>query len=148
MQITLSAVFASIVAAATASIVPVERSTCAEAARFGVVTFTPTTVAPGDTLTVTADFTCAISYGINPEYTDYYIEVPVNNNGYEPNILLTRRTPSTPTDTFTVQLPYAPYNADASYSLVLETTYPINGTNGPYSVVGGVDNGITITSTA
>ena len=54
-----------------------------------------------------ADFSCAINYfGIVPAYTDYYIEVPVNNNGYEPPILLARRTlaPGSTSDSFIVQV--------------------------------------------
>ena len=53
-----------------------------------------------------ANFTCAAQLGVHPQYTDYYIEVPVNNNGYEPPILLARRTLSNGSllDTFTTQV--------------------------------------------
>ncbi|KAH7924360.1 hypothetical protein BV22DRAFT_1090988 [Leucogyrophana mollusca] len=150
MQFTLSAILASFVAVATAATVPVARATCAEADRFGDITIEPSTLSPGDTFTVTADFTCAIQLGVNPEYTDYYIEVPVNNNSYEPPILIARRTLTTPpTDSFTATLPYANYFANASYALVLDTTYAVNGTNGsPYSQVGGTEAAVTITNSA
>lgn len=43
------------------------------------------------------------------------------------------------------QVPDAYYFANTSYVVMLDTTYPINGTNGiPYSVVGGVEAPITI----
>lgn len=62
----------------------------------------------GQTVTIAADFTCSFSFDIQPTFTDYYIEVPVNNNGHEPPILLARRqpgvTPSSPLDQFTVQV--------------------------------------------
>ncbi|KIJ63059.1 hypothetical protein HYDPIDRAFT_168656 [Hydnomerulius pinastri MD-312] len=136
--------------AALVSAAPKARLTCAEASRFGDLIISPSTVSPGDTLTVKADFTCAIDYfGIIPEYIDYYIEVPVNNSGYEPNILLARRTlPSGTADEFTVTVPYAYYTQGAGYVVVLDTTYAINGTNGPYSVVGGTEAGITINTTS
>ncbi|KAG1780041.1 hypothetical protein EV702DRAFT_56714, partial [Suillus placidus] len=51
-----------------------------------------TTLSPGDTFTVTANFTCAAQLGVHPRYTDYYTEVPVNNNGYEHPILLAHCT--------------------------------------------------------
>ncbi|KAH7915634.1 hypothetical protein BJ138DRAFT_1141332 [Hygrophoropsis aurantiaca] len=147
MRFTKSAILASFATAASAAVMPEARVSCSEATRFGVVTVVPSTLSPGDSFTVHADFTCAISnYGINPQYTDYYIEVPENNNGHEPPILVARRTlTSPPTDTFTAQLPYAYYFANTSYSLVLDTTYAINGTNGtPYSVVGGIETLIDI----
>ena len=59
-------------------------------------------------MTIKADFACSFSFGIVPKFTDYYIEVPVNNNGHEPPILLARRQPSvtaaSPTDEFTVEV--------------------------------------------
>lgn len=114
-----------------------------------------------------ANFTCSAQLGVRPQYTDYYIEVPVNNNGYEPPILLARRTLSTGSlvDQFTTQvsfsgrvfhvqkfdgssqLPYAYYFASSSYVVMLDTTYPETGTDGSsYSVVGGVESPITLTN--
>ncbi|KAG1729640.1 uncharacterized protein EDB91DRAFT_1159128 [Suillus paluster] len=137
--------FAAVLAAGT----PAAAQSCSEAERFGIVTVTPSTLSPGDNFTVTANFTCAGQLGVHPQYTDYYIEVPVNNNGYEPPILLARRTlnASSPTplfDEFTVQLPYA-YYFNASYVVMLDTTYPETGANGStYSVVGSVEHNIAI----
>ncbi|KAF8839628.1 hypothetical protein BDN67DRAFT_969736 [Paxillus ammoniavirescens] len=145
MRFGLAAIIAS---AALVSAAPRARQSCPEATRFGVLNFSPKTVSPGDSLTIDADFTCAINYfGIQPEYTDYYIEVPVNNNGHEPPILLARRTlPSGSTsDQFTVEVPYATYFQNTSYVVILDTTYPITGSDGsPYYVVGGVEAPITI----
>ncbi|KAG2104706.1 uncharacterized protein F5147DRAFT_703631 [Suillus discolor] len=148
MQLSFSTVIATL-AAVFAVATPAAAQACAEADRFGDVTVSPTTLSPGETFTVTANFSCAAQFGVNPEYTDYYIEVPVNNNGFEPPILLARRTlnPSSATpllDSFTTQLPYANY-FNASYVVILDTTYPVNGTNGsPYSVVGSVEIPISI----
>ncbi|KAG1876030.1 hypothetical protein C8R48DRAFT_591540 [Suillus tomentosus] len=148
MQLSFSTAIATL-AAVFAVATPATALFCAEAERFGVVTVSPTTLSPGETFTVTANFSCAAQLGVNPEYIDYYIEVPVNNNGFEPPILLARRTldPSSATpllDSFTTQLPYANY-FNSSYVVILDTTYPVNGTNGsPYSVVGGVEIPITI----
>ncbi|KAG8213118.1 hypothetical protein J3R82DRAFT_11516 [Butyriboletus roseoflavus] len=146
MKLTLAAIVAS--AAVLVGAAPQARQSCAEASQYGVVTISPTTVSAGDTLTVNGDFSCAVDYfGHIPEYTDYYIEVPTNNNGYEPPILLARRTlaPGSTSDSFTVQVPDATYFAGAGYVVMLETTYPVNGTNGiPYSIVGGIETGITI----
>ncbi|KAG1876032.1 hypothetical protein C8R48DRAFT_690475 [Suillus tomentosus] len=150
MQLSFPTVIATL-AAVFAVATPAAAQACAEANRFGVVTISPsTTLSPGETFTVAANFSCAVQFGINPEFTDYYIEVPVGNNGFEPPILLARRTlnPSSATpllDSFTTQLPFALY-FNSSYVIVLDTTYPVNGSNGspPYSVVGSVDNPITI----
>ncbi|KAG1729653.1 uncharacterized protein EDB91DRAFT_1159136 [Suillus paluster] len=142
---TAIATFAAVLAAAT----PAAAQLCFQASRFGIITVTPSTLSPGDNFTVTANFTCAAQLGVRPKYTDYYIEVPVNNNGYEPPILLARRTlnASSPTplfDEFTVQLPYADY-FNASYVVMLETTFPQTGANGStYFVVGGIEHNIAI----
>ncbi|KAG0695593.1 hypothetical protein DFH29DRAFT_263904 [Suillus ampliporus] len=147
MQLSFStaiATFVAVLAVATPA-----AASCAEADRFGDITVNPSTLSPGDTFTVTANFTCAAQFDIFPQFTDYYIEVPVNNNGHEPPILLARRTlnASSPTpllDEFTTQLPFAFY-FNASYVVMLDTTYPVNGTNGsPYSVVGGVEYPINL----
>ncbi|KAG0695592.1 hypothetical protein DFH29DRAFT_263859 [Suillus ampliporus] len=147
MQLSFStaiATFVAVLAAATPA-----AAGCAEADRFGDITVNPSTLSPGDTFTVTANFTCAAQFDIFPQFTDYYIEVPVNNNGHEPPILLARRTlnASSPTpllDEFTTQLPFAFY-FNASYVVVLDTTYPVNGTNGsPYLVVGSVEYPINL----
>lgn len=148
MQLSFSTALATL-AAVFAAATPAAALFCAEASRFGTVSVSPTLLSPGDTFTISANFTCAAQYGINPQYTDYYIEVPVNNNGHEPPILLARRTldPNSATplfDQFTLQLPYA-YYFNASYVVMLETTFPQTGTDGSsYSVVGGIETPITI----
>jgi len=150
MKLTLPSVFL-LLAAVVSARVQSARQQCPEAARFGEVSITPSSVAPGDMVTVKADFTCSFSFGIRPIFTDYHIEVPVNNNGHEPPILLARRqpfvTPASPIDQFEVQIPFAPYVTGANYVVNLANTYPINGTNGsPVLIVGGVETVIIINS--
>jgi len=75
---------------------------------------------------------------------DYYLEVPENNNGHEPDILLARKTfagnASYPIDTINGTIPFAFYFANTTYAIVMNIIYPINGTNGsPYLVTGGVE---------
>jgi hypothetical protein len=96
---------------------PRQSSFCAEAAQYGIIIVSPSTVSPGDVsvifhllrssdrntkrLNFNANFAFAInSYGHYPEYIDYYI-----NNGDEPPILLARRTLQTNclSDQFTAQ---------------------------------------------
>ncbi|EPQ52567.1 hypothetical protein GLOTRDRAFT_95456 [Gloeophyllum trabeum ATCC 11539] len=122
---------------------------CFEAQKFGGVTVSPSTFASGDTVQIDADFRCAVEYyGHIPKYTDYYIEVPTNNNGNEPPILLARREPAAgaTSDSFTVQIPHAYYFKDANYDIVMDVTFASNGTDGsPYYSVGGVEAGVIIT---
>ncbi|KZT23124.1 hypothetical protein NEOLEDRAFT_570881 [Neolentinus lepideus HHB14362 ss-1] len=120
---------------------------CSEAERFGVVTVSPTTFAQGDNVTISTDFTCCYWFDQPPIYTDYHIEVETNNNGHEPAILLARRQPpaGATNDSFTVQIPYA-FVFNASYSLILWTTYPVNGSNGsPFYPIGGTVTPVNIT---
>ena len=86
---------------------------CAEAARFGNVVASPTTLSPGDVspsrpnicprhaltfgticaqeLSVTSNFTCSFTKGIEPKFIDYFLEVLIDNNGHEAPLLLERR---------------------------------------------------------
>ncbi|KAJ7276745.1 hypothetical protein C8J57DRAFT_1310280 [Mycena rebaudengoi] len=140
---------ASLVGLATlASALP--GSSCSEALRFGDFQVSPTTLAPGDSITVTADFSCAIEKGNTPTFLDYYIEVLENNNGHEAPILLARRTfdntTSPPADSFTTTLPSWFYFADAQYSVVLTNLFPRAGPTGEQVITsGGVIQPITIT---
>ncbi|KAJ7276748.1 hypothetical protein C8J57DRAFT_1310286 [Mycena rebaudengoi] len=123
---------------------------CSEAARFGNFQVSPTTLAPGDSITVTADFSCAIEKGNTPTFLDYYIEVLANNNGHEAPILLARRmfdnTTSPPADSFTTTLPSWFYFADAQYSVVLSNLFSRAGPTGEQVITsGGVIQPITIT---
>ncbi|KAH7884313.1 hypothetical protein F5I97DRAFT_1888610 [Phlebopus sp. FC_14] len=151
MKFIFTALVASLATLASGAMIPQARQNCPEAARFGGVSTSPSSVAPGDTLTINADFSCAVNYfGIIPQYTDYYLEVVTNNNGYEPPILLARRTlpQGATSDSFTVEVPDAYYFANTTYTGVLDVTYPVNGTNGtPYSVVGGVYFNVNLVNT-
>ncbi|KAF8558158.1 hypothetical protein OG21DRAFT_1292705 [Imleria badia] len=147
MQFTIAAIIAAAAAAGLVGAAPQPRQSCSEATQFGVLSLSPTTVAPGEILSVNADFSCAINYFHNiPEFTDYYITVPVNNNGHEPPILLSRSAFNGNTsNSLSVVVPIAYYFANTSYAVTLATTYPVNGPNGMlYSVVGSVDAPITI----
>lgn len=144
MKLTSSVTSLLLAAAVSAASVHTARQSCPEASRFGGFSVSPTTVSPGDTVTISADFTCSFTFGIIPAFTDYYIEVPVNNNGHEPPILLARRQPnvtvSSPTDEFTVKIPFAFFFAGANYTVILDNTFPTNGTNGtPFFQVGGIE---------
>lgn len=140
MKLTLPSVFL-LLAAVVSARVHSARQQCPEAARFGEVSITPSTVSPGDVgpsslltlnwnadgygqiVSVKADFTCSFSFGIRPNFTDYHIEVPVNNNGHEPPILLARRqpfvTPASPIDQFEVQVSIIVYPRPSRSSLQL-----------------------------
>ncbi|KAF7361529.1 hypothetical protein MSAN_01186500 [Mycena sanguinolenta] len=128
----------------------VTAQSCDEAARFGVLSVTPSTLAQGDSFTVHVDLACAQQLGYLPTYMDYYIEVLSNNNGYEAPILLARRTydPATvtPADTFTAQLPDWYYFADAQYSVVFVNSFAKPGpTNNSVITQGEVYTPINIT---
>ncbi|KAJ7276746.1 hypothetical protein C8J57DRAFT_1310283 [Mycena rebaudengoi] len=117
---------ASLVGLATlASALP--GSSCSEALRFWDFQVSPTTLAPGDSITVLE-----------------------NNNGHEAPILLARRTfdntTSPPADSFTTTLPSWFYFADAQYSVVLTNLFARAGPTGEQVITsGGVIQPITIT---
>ncbi|KAF8588085.1 hypothetical protein K439DRAFT_1406803 [Ramaria rubella] len=126
---------------------------CPEAARFGSVAVTPSSLQPGDSFTVLANFSCSVSRGIIPKFIDYYIEVPeAVNNGHEPPILVARRdfalvSGQAPIDQFTTTLPHAFFFEGAAYGLSMTITYPINGTDGSeVFIAGGLSAGLNITS--
>ncbi|KAJ6616107.1 hypothetical protein B0H10DRAFT_1800072 [Mycena sp. CBHHK59/15] len=105
---------------------------CPEAARFGALSVTPSTAAPGDSITVNVNMACSQQLGYMPTYMDYYIEVLANNNGHEAPILLARRTYDASqglTDTFTTQVPEWFYFSDAVYSVVYVNSFAKSGPN-------------------
>ncbi|KAJ7213758.1 hypothetical protein C8J57DRAFT_1601887 [Mycena rebaudengoi] len=124
---------------------------CPEALHFGSLQVSPSTLAPGDSFTVTANLTCAIAKGNTPTYLDYYIEVLTSNNGHEAPILLARRTynatlPPRWLMHSSTQLPSWLYFADAQYSVVMDNLFSKPGPTGEAVItVGGVSEGITIT---
>ncbi|KAH9483440.1 hypothetical protein JR316_0002908 [Psilocybe cubensis] len=122
---------------------------CPDASRFGVPTVTPTTVKAGDSISVFVDLTCGVkNFGFIPQFLDYSIEVPANeNNGFEQPIILARRTIASGTlsDSFTTTVPHAFYFANAAYNIIVGNIYNINGTDGsPVLVKGDVFIPITI----
>ncbi|TFK49627.1 hypothetical protein OE88DRAFT_1646076 [Heliocybe sulcata] len=122
-------------------------ASCPEATRYGVATVSPTTVAAGDTVTIKADFTCAVQHFNHvPMYTDYILKVPVNNNGYELPYVLAHHdlAPGTLNEEFSI--PHG-YFWNASYDIAMQMTFPQNGTDGsPYYTYGGVYLPVDITT--
>ncbi|KAF8163836.1 hypothetical protein B0H34DRAFT_795484 [Crassisporium funariophilum] len=152
-------IFASALAAlssAKATATPEARDTavqCPQAARFGGLFGLPATLTTGQSITVTHNYTCSFAFGIVPTFTDYLLEVTANGNGFQPPILVARRTPQVtaaqPEDTFTFTVPFAFFFAPASYSLTTVTTFPTSGTNGsPVLQQGGILNGVQIIDTS
>ncbi|KAG6846161.1 hypothetical protein H0H93_015672, partial [Arthromyces matolae] len=146
MKFAIPAAILSLAGLVASTVVP---RSCAQAQRFGDLTISPSTVNPGDELSINVDFNCAVSsFGIVPVYMDYSISVPAAvNNGHEPNIVLARHnwTSGSTSDDFTVQIPYANYFANAGYEITLTITYPLAGTDGSqYLVQGGTEAPITI----
>ncbi|PPQ75631.1 hypothetical protein CVT26_001551 [Gymnopilus dilepis] len=156
MKFSFSAAFLSMVALASASVLP--RESCPDASRFGVLSYSSptgaTSYSAGDAIHVHVDFDCAINYyGIKPQFFDYLIEVPANaNNGYEaPIVLGARRTlaDGATTDDFDTTIPHGYYFANAAYNIFLVDTYPTQGTDGSEILLqGSVEVPITINATS
>ncbi|KAG6864173.1 hypothetical protein C0991_011876 [Blastosporella zonata] len=106
MKFAIAATLLSFVGLVASTAVP--RQDCPQASRFGGMSVSPTTVNPGDEITVTVDLTCAVNhFGIIPKYLDYTIEVPsASNNGHEPPIVIARRefAAGATSDVFTTQV--------------------------------------------
>ncbi|PPQ66986.1 hypothetical protein CVT26_009944 [Gymnopilus dilepis] len=155
MKSTVSAALLSMVSLASASLLP--RQSCPEASRFGNLSFSSPTNATsfnaGDPIQIKVDFNCAINnFGIKPQFFDYLIEVPAEqNNGHEAPIVLARRTLAggATTDKFDTTIPHAFFFAGAPYNLVLTDTYPTQGTDGSQVLLqGGVELPITINASS
>ncbi|KAJ7695309.1 hypothetical protein B0H16DRAFT_1693115 [Mycena metata] len=150
MRFTFS-LFPSLLAVTLASTATVAALGCSEASRFGDLTVTPATLAPGDAFTVNVDLTCAADLGYLPTYMDYYIEVLTNNNGHELPILLARRTfapvaGASPSDTLITELPPWTYFEHAQYSVVFIDSFARLGPNNNTVIIAGeVSASINIT---
>ncbi|KAF9553530.1 hypothetical protein CPC08DRAFT_713690 [Agrocybe pediades] len=147
MKFALSTAIIALAGFASASIV--ERQSCPQATRFGVVTVSPTTVSPGDTITINVDLHCAVqNFGIQAQFLDYTIEVPSSaNNGHEPPIVLARHNIAAGalSDSLTTTIPHAFFFAGAPYNIVVTNGFPSAGTDGsPVVTEGGVLTPITI----
>ncbi|KAF8900255.1 hypothetical protein CPB84DRAFT_1040895 [Gymnopilus junonius] len=151
MKFILSTALLSLASLASGLVIP--RQFCPEVTRFGILIVNSPTNAtsfnPGDPIHIHADFNCAINtFGIKPEFTDYTLEVPVDiNNGFEPRIVLARRTlaPGATTDDFTVTLPHWDYIPNSGYSVFLTDVYPTKGYDGSALYVEGtIEAGLTI----
>ncbi|PPQ79553.1 hypothetical protein CVT25_003435 [Psilocybe cyanescens] len=118
----------------------VGRTACDEAARFGVLTVSPTTFRAGDTIKISTDVTCGVqNFGLIPQFLDYSIEVlPPNNNGFEQPIVLARHAlpNGALSDTFNVKVPHG-FFFNATYTLLLNNLHNINGTDGSPVLVRG-----------
>ncbi|KAG6910819.1 hypothetical protein DXG01_007134 [Tephrocybe rancida] len=140
IKFTLSAAILSLAGLVASTSVP--RQSCPNASRYGVLNVSPTTVKPGDNITVTVDLNCGIgNFGIVPRYLDYKIEVPTaSNNGHEPPIVLARRdfvAGGANLDVFTVKVPFSFYFAGAPYVVALHNTYPVQGSDGSEVLIEG-----------
>ncbi|KAJ7785269.1 hypothetical protein DFH07DRAFT_873178 [Mycena maculata] len=126
------------------------QAVCPDASRFGNVAVSPTTLAPGQTFTITANLTCAIQLGNTPTFLDYYIDGVSTANIGGP-VLLARRTydnsTSPPIDQFTTTLPEWFYIANAAYGVEMQNSFARPGPTGESVItVGGIDGpAITIT---
>nr|GAT44529.1 predicted protein [Mycena chlorophos] len=113
---------------------------CPEAARFGTVSISPSTVSPGETYTVTADLKCSAALGYLPTYLDYYIDGSATHTISGP-ILVARRTYNSsanpPVDTFTAVLPDWYYFTDATYSFSMVNSFAKPGPNGDSVITSG-----------
>ncbi|KAJ7861787.1 hypothetical protein B0H14DRAFT_2741292 [Mycena olivaceomarginata] len=135
--------------ASIATTVSAQGSSCPEAARFGNVNVSPSTLSPGETFTVTANLTCAIEKGNTPTFLDYYISATATHTVTGP-ILIARRTydntTSPPIDQFTAVLPNWFYFTDATYSLELQNSFARAGPTGESVITtGGILTPINIT---
>ncbi|KAF8215345.1 hypothetical protein K438DRAFT_1562369 [Mycena galopus ATCC 62051] len=135
--------------ASLATTVSAQGTSCPEAARFGNVNVSPSTLSPGETFTVTANLTCAVQLGNTPTYLDYYIDAVATHTVSGP-ILIARRTydssTSPPIDQFTAVLPDWFYFTDATYSLTMDNSFARAGPTGDSVItVGGISTGISIT---
>ncbi|KAG6827832.1 hypothetical protein H0H92_010319 [Tricholoma furcatifolium] len=139
MKFKVSAALLSLFSLAAATTVS-QRRGCADAARFGVITFTPTEVNPGD-------YPDALWITKAGNFTDPDIPA-TSNNGYEAPIVLARRVyeAGSTLDEFTVEVPVYYYFAGAPYQVTLTNTH--NTTSSPVLVQGSVYAGITINATS
>ncbi|KAF8144398.1 hypothetical protein K438DRAFT_1874141 [Mycena galopus ATCC 62051] len=114
---------------------------CPDAVRLGTLSFSPTTVNPGDTFTIVANMTCANYLGYTPTYLDYYIEDTTNNNGFEYPTLIARRTynqsADPPLDEFTAVLPSGYWTAGAQYQLYMYNNYARTAPAGDTVILAG-----------
>ncbi|KAJ6453100.1 hypothetical protein C8R45DRAFT_635593 [Mycena sanguinolenta] len=137
------------IAAAFATTVIAQGNFCPEAARFGLVNVSPSTLSPGETFTVTANLTCAIELNNTPTFLDYYIDATATHTTGGP-ILIARRTydnsTSPPIDQFTATLPNWFYFTDATYTFVMDNSFARAGPTGESVItVGGIETPINIT---
>ncbi|KAJ7892156.1 hypothetical protein B0H13DRAFT_2529322 [Mycena leptocephala] len=79
------------IASAFPTTVLAQGNSCPEAARFGLLKVSPTTLSPGKTFTFTANLTCAIQLGNTPTFLHYYIDAVATHTVSGP-ILIARRT--------------------------------------------------------
>ncbi|KAJ7636597.1 hypothetical protein FB45DRAFT_906903 [Roridomyces roridus] len=122
---------------------------CPEAARFGNIAVSPSTLAPGQTMTITTNLTCAVELGDTPTFLDYYVDGSSEHNIGGP-VLIARRTydasTSPPLDTFTTTLPVWFYIQDATYSARVDNSFARPGPTGESVIeVGAISTAINIT---
>ncbi|KAJ7794394.1 hypothetical protein B0H14DRAFT_3497069 [Mycena olivaceomarginata] len=120
--------------AALATTANAQGSSCPEAARFGNVNVSPSTLSPGEVI-VFFFLGVLVTDGVRfrpsrrentPTFLDYYISATATHTVTGP-ILIARRTydntTSPPIDQFTAVLPNWFYFTDATYSLLLDNSF-------------------------
>ncbi|KAJ6614806.1 hypothetical protein B0H10DRAFT_1802608 [Mycena sp. CBHHK59/15] len=133
-----------------AALASAQANFCPEALCFASLTVSPTTLSPGESFTIHANLTCTVTLGYTPTYLNYYIEVPVNNNGHEAPILITRRTYNNSTlptaDTFTAIQSFRHYFTGAQYVIIMDNSFAKPGPTGDSVItVGSISTGINFT---
>ncbi|KAJ7245917.1 hypothetical protein B0H12DRAFT_770578 [Mycena haematopus] len=140
MRVNVLQILAPLVGLASLTSAQLQLS-CPDALRLGRFSFSPATVAPGATFTITANLTCAKYLGYIPTYLDFYIEDNTNNNDHEYPTLIARRTYNQsldpPIDEFDAVLPSGFWFAGAEYQLVMYNNYARTGPAGDTVILAG-----------
>ncbi|KAE9402566.1 hypothetical protein BT96DRAFT_974193 [Gymnopus androsaceus JB14] len=137
--------------AVSALAAPAFAQSCAEASRFGDLTFSPNPIVLGEPVTFNASFACATELGYAPLYTDYTLVVPpANNTGFQAPIYFARRdAPAGGNDVFTVTFDpnYSQFTTypDAQYEIILAATHVAESDSyGQTLIQGEVEFAVTI----
>ncbi|KAF7292041.1 hypothetical protein MIND_01230200 [Mycena indigotica] len=137
MHFSTTALFTALFAATSAL---AQTGFCPEAARFGGVKISPSTLSPGETFTVMANLTCAVQLGNTPTFLDYYVDGTATHAISGP-VLIARRTyngtAAAPVDIFPVKLPEWFYFTDATYAFRMVNSFARAGPTGESVITSG-----------
>jgi len=133
------------------AITSVTAQSCAEAARYGLPTISPSTgLQPGDTANISTNFECSYYFGIEPTYTSYWISVIPSPGHATPTFLANRKpqiTEAQPWDNFTITIPDSYWLPNTtSYPITLWTYYEEAGPDGgSFLTQGDVESAMVVT---